>query len=76
MGEQDAAVVEPDRQVFRPPSDRGHGPADQALLEIGGERPPQVAARDAHAVDAPALHRAREAAADGFDLGKFGHAAT
>ena len=75
MGQQHSAVVEADRQIFRPPSHRRHGPADQPFLEIGRQRAPQIAARDAHAVDAPPLHRAREAAADGFDLGKFGHAA-
>ena len=75
MGEQHAAVVEADRQVLRPPPHRGHGPAGQPFLEIGGQRTPQIAARHAHPVDAPPLHRAREAAADGFDLGKFGHAA-
>ena len=75
MGEQNAAVVEIDDQVLGPPPDRRHGPPDQTFLEIGGQRAPQIAARDAHAVDAPPLHRAREAAADGFDLGKFGHAA-
>ena len=76
MGEQDAAVVEADGQVFRPPADRGHGPAEQPRLEIVGQRPSQIAARHAHAVDAPAFHGAREAAADGFDLGKLGHAET
>ena len=73
MGEHDRPVVELDDQVFRAPPDADDGATGQALLEILGQRPAQVAAGDPDAVDPAPFHHARESAADSLDFGQFGH---
>ena len=61
------------QQVLGPAADRGDAAAGQLFADLGGNRPAQVGPAQDHAGDPSPLHVRGQAAAGGFDLGKFGH---
>ena len=73
MDDEHGAVVEVDREVFRPPPDGDDFPPSEALDEAARERNAKVAAPLLDLEERRAFHDRRKAAADGFDFGKFGH---
>ena len=63
------------QQIFRAAVEAPHGLAFQPSRKILGERKAQVRPPRLDFHEARAFHRGLQAAADGFDFGKFGHVA-
>ena len=73
MHDQHVARRELREQIFAAPPERLDGLAFELLGEVRGQRPAQVAAPRLDLLEARAFHDRLQAAADGFDLGKFRH---
>ena len=76
MYQQHGRVVEMEQQVFGPPLDTYDVAPDQTGREIPGHGQTKIAPAHFHANQAPALENRDQAAANGFDFGQFGHAAS
>ena len=74
MQQQHAAVVELDQDVLAAPAELADAGAVEPLGEIGGNGRRRSGRRNSARDDAAAAHAQREAAADGLDFGKLGHA--
>src|SRR6516165_8031769 len=75
MHDQHLARGELGQEVLCPPFEPLHPLPLQALHEIAGQRPAQIAALRLDPSEARALHDWREPAANGLDFGQLGHSA-
>ena len=75
MRGQHGAVVEVDEEIFGAPADRFDAASVEALGEAFGKREAEVGPPLLDRGEGRARHGLRQAAADGFDFGKFGHGA-
>jgi hypothetical protein len=61
------------QNVFRPTPQRDHPLSGQPGCHADGQRPAQVRPVHIRAQDHAAFHHRQQPAADGFNLGQFGH---
>jgi hypothetical protein len=73
MHQEYIAVVELGEEIFGAPVEMLDRAAGQVFGEAARERHAEIGAAGLDRDEARMFHRRREAAADGFDLGKFGH---
>ena len=73
MDDGDVGIVHMEQDVFRAPGDAHHPVAGQRLRQALGEGNPHIFSPQGQAGDALALENGLQAAADGLDLGQFGH---
>ena len=73
MDHQHHAVIQAQQQILGAPVDRLDGPADQAVRQIIGQRIAQIGPPLFDGGEPLAKDSGRQATADGFDFGQFGH---
>ena len=74
MHQKNVTGIQIRKQVFGPTPEAGDDPPLQPLRKIALERKPQISAAELQTVDPGAFHGRLQAAPDGFDFGKLGHA--